>query len=92
MRQLISEEGLGQQIYEFAGQLFPICRSLTGTGVRETLEMIQSLGVDLRILSVPSGKEVFDWQVPDEWNIEDAFILSPDGQMESLLLRGSLSL
>jgi aminopeptidase-like protein len=75
----ISQEN-GAEIYEFAERIFPICRSLTGVGVRTTLEMIRSIGVDLEICSVPSGQKVFDWEIPDEWNIEDAFIVSPEGE------------
>lgn len=67
----------GDQIYELAGQLFPICRSITGLGVRDTLAAIQGyIGeeVKLEICEVPSGTQVFDWTVPKEWRIREAYI------------------
>jgi aminopeptidase-like protein len=60
-------------------ELFPICRSITGDGVRRTLEIVRQL-VPLEVIEVPSGTAVFDWTVPNEWNIREAYIKGPDGQ------------
>lgn len=68
-----------QQIYDFAARIFPISRSITGNGVRETLQLIKSHLPDLQIFEVPSGTQAFDWQVPDEWNISDAWIIDENG-------------
>src|SRR5262245_1381159 len=68
----------GASLYALASELFPICRSITGNGVRETLQRI-GRHIDLEIHEVPSGTSVFDWEVPLEWNIEDACILDPHG-------------
>ena len=68
---------VGQNIYELAGKLFPIYRSLTGEGVRQTLEEINCyLGKDMKldIHEVPSGAQAFDWTVPKEWKIREAYI------------------
>ena len=60
-------------------ELFPFCRSITGEGVRQTLRAIASR-IPLEIHEVPSGTHVLDWTVPDEWNIDDAFIAGPGGE------------
>jgi aminopeptidase-like protein len=70
----------GQGMYDLAVRLFPICRSLTGSGVRQTLGIIRERLPDLKLHEVPSGTRCFDWTVPDEWNIRDAYIVGPDGR------------
>ena len=69
----------GQGMYDLAARLFPICRSLTGNGVRQTLAIIRERLPNLKLHEVPSGTRCFDWTVPDEWNIRDAYIVRPDG-------------
>jgi aminopeptidase-like protein len=64
---------------EFIKELFPICRSITGNGVRETLSLIGS-HIPLQIHEVPTGTPVLDWEIPREWNIRDAYILDPSGK------------
>ena len=67
-------------MHELATRLFPICRSITGDGVRETLEILGDYLPGLTVVEVPSGTGVFDWTVPDEWNIRGAYLMGPDGQ------------
>ncbi len=70
---------IGKEIHEFCKELWPINRSLTGEGVRETLKLIQKRLNDMVIFEVPTGTKVFDWEVPKEWVIRDAWIVDPDG-------------
>jgi len=74
----IDFDDCGQAMYQVLARLFPICRSLTGTGVRETLGILQQ-HVPLTTHEVPSGTKVLDWVVPKEWNIRDAYVLDPNG-------------
>lgn len=71
---------VGDEMYEFVAALYPICRSLTGNGVRQTLAAIRERLPALAIHEVPSGTRVFDWTVPDEWNIRGAKLLGPSGE------------
>ena len=70
----------GVQIYEIAKRIFPICRSITGNGVRATMEILKEYVPELEIFEVPSGTQVFDWMVPKEWNIKDAYIEDENGE------------
>ena len=70
---------IGNDIYNLMLQLFPICRSITGNGVRETLRILKSIVPELNINEIPSGTKVFDWVVPKEWNIKDAYIEDSSG-------------
>jgi aminopeptidase-like protein len=69
----------GRLMHDLATRLFPICRSLTGNGVRETFSILREVLPGLQLHEVPSGTPVFDWQVPDEWNIRGAYLEGPDG-------------
>ena len=71
---------IGNKIYNLVSKLFPINRSLTGEGVRETLKIISSHIPNLKIKSVPSGTKVFDWSVPKEWLVKEAYIITPSGK------------
>ncbi len=68
------DKDIGKILYSWAEDLFPICRSITGPGVRETLLYFKEILPDLKIHSVPTGTKVFDWTVPNEWFIQDAYI------------------
>lgn len=70
----------GNEMYQLATQLFSICRSLTGNGVRETLEILRKRLPEMKVYEVPSGTQAFDWTVPDEWNIRDGFIENEQGK------------
>ncbi len=59
--------------------LYPICRSLTGNGVVETLKIIQNEFPSLKIKKIKSGTKAFDWLIPPEWNIIDAYVLDKNG-------------
>jgi len=70
--------GIGKEMYNLIERLYPICRSITGNGVRETLKILNEF-ISLEIKEVPTGKSVFDWTIPKEWNINDAFIKDSKG-------------
>src|SRR5437899_10899572 len=65
-------------MYDLVGDLYPICRSITGNGVRETLRKVSD-HIPLKAHEVPTGTQVFDWTVPREWNIRDAYVKDSDG-------------
>ena len=69
----------GEQLHAFATRLYPICRSITGNGVRETLRILAEK-IPVEIKEVPSGTPVFDWVVPQEWNITEAYIKDATGK------------
>jgi aminopeptidase-like protein len=71
-------EALGDEIYGRIERLYPICRSITGNGLRESLRLL-SEEVNLEIREVPSGTPVLDWTIPKEWNIRDAYIKNSSG-------------
>ena len=78
-KHIMDREMVGQQMHEFIRTLYPICRSITGAGLRETLKQI-SEHIPLQVHEVPTGTEVFDWTVPKEWNIRDAYVKNLAGE------------
>jgi aminopeptidase-like protein len=75
---LIADD-IGGELFAFAARIFPICRSITGDGVRQTLREVGA-HIALDIHEVPTGTAVFDWTIPREWNIRDAYIKNEQGE------------
>jgi aminopeptidase-like protein len=75
----LDDPEVGPILHGLAAELYPICRSITGAGVRETLARLQRK-VDLRITETPSGTSVFDWTIPREWTIRDAYVKNAGGE------------
>jgi aminopeptidase-like protein len=75
----LDPEGEGRIAFSLVEALYPICRSITGNGVRESLHLLQET-LPLTLREIPSGTQVFDWIVPDEWNIRDAYIMNGKGE------------
>jgi len=72
-------EDAGDEMYRLICELYPICRSVTGNGVRKTLEIIGRY-IPVELHEVPTGTQVFDWTVPKEWNIQDAYVKNSRGE------------
>jgi aminopeptidase-like protein len=75
----IDFQATGEEIYQFITELYPICRSITGDGLRKTLDMIKKK-VPIKTQEIPTGTTVFDWTVPKEWNIQDAYVKDSNGR------------
>ncbi|NDB63249.1 MAG: DUF4910 domain-containing protein [Nitrosopumilaceae archaeon] len=69
---------IGSEMYHLMENLYPICRSITGNGVRQTLTEIKKY-IDLQVHEVPTNTQVFDWTIPKEWNITDAYVADSKG-------------
>src|SRR6185369_2952936 len=77
---MCDDDALGRDMYALVEALYPICRSITGDGVRESLRIIgERLPLPLARSEVPTGTPVLDWTVPREWNVRDAFIADGSG-------------
>lgn len=68
----------GEEAYRLIERLYPICRSITGNGLRETLAILAEW-IPLEVAEVPSGTEVLDWVIPDEWDVRDAYVADESG-------------
>ena len=75
---LLESVDVGDEMYRVIRELYPLCRSITGNGVRETLRIIKKQ-IPLQIHEIPTGTQVFDWTVPREWNISDAYVKDSRG-------------
>jgi aminopeptidase-like protein len=76
----VADRAVGEDMYGWARDLFPIPRSLTGPGVRETLAYLKALAPGLEIREIASGTPVFDWTAPDEWTLRQAYIEDESGR------------
>ncbi len=76
----MSMESIGERMYLLASRLFPICRSITGKGFRESLEVLREIVPEIKVFEVPSGTPVFDWNIPKEWNCEGGGIYKLNGE------------
>jgi aminopeptidase-like protein len=76
---LTDSKEIGMEMFRLIERLYPICRSITGNGVRETLKILKDY-IRLEVHEVPSGTQVFDWTVPKEWNISDAYLKNSKGK------------
>ena len=79
LRESVDVQEAGREMYELIRTLYPVCRSITGDGFRQTLRTVQR-HIPLQLCEVPSGSRAFDWTVPKEWNIRDAYIKDPQGR------------
>lgn len=79
LRAGLDREAVGAAMMDLAGRLYPICRSITGDGVRRTLSILRE-SIPIKVHEVPTGTRVFDWTVPKEWNIRGAYLEGPDGE------------
>jgi aminopeptidase-like protein len=70
----------GEELYKLVAELYPICRSITGNGVRRTLEIVDREIGGLEVSEVPTGTQVLDWTVPREWNVRDAWVANAAGE------------
>jgi aminopeptidase-like protein len=75
----LDDAGIGKEIFALAAEIYPICRSITGDGVRATLAHL-ARHIDLEVHEVPTGTQVFDWAIPREWTIRNAYIESASGE------------
>jgi aminopeptidase-like protein len=75
----MQDDVVGKIMHDLCKRLFPIARSITGDGFRESLKILSEI-IPLNIHEVASGTRAFDWMVPQEWNISDAYIIDPSGQ------------
>ncbi len=80
----------GREMYALVERMFPFPRSITGDGVRQTLEAVREVAPTLEVHEVPTGVPVFDWTVPEEWNVREAWIKDPQGRTVVDLRRSSL--
>ena len=85
----IDQQAVGRVMHDLIKELYPICRSITGDGFRQSMRILQQY-FPLEIREVPTGTQVFDWSVPKEWNIRDAYVKNSRGEKVIDFQRSSL--
>ena len=83
---------VGNDMHQLATELWPINRSITGDGVRKTLEIIKQYLPNLKTYEVPTGTQVFDWSIPKEWRVRKAWIKKPNGEIICDFSKNNLNL
>ena len=78
------------KMYNWCKDLFPICRSITGKGIKKTLSYFEKINPNLSRVKFKSGSKVFDWTIPEEWNIDDAYIKHESGKKFSEFKKNNL--
>jgi aminopeptidase-like protein len=91
LAELLGVADPGAEMHALVARLYPICRSITGDGVRETLRLMHEVA-PLEVHEVPSGTQVFDWTVPPEWNVRDAYVANSKGERVVDFKRNNLHL
>lgn len=76
----MAELEVGKSIFQFLEKIWPICRSITGNGVRQTLNEVKTIVPELNIIEIPSGSKALDWIIPNEWNVHNAWVKSLSGE------------
>ena len=77
---MLKVDCIGNSMYNLANRLFPICRSITGDGFRQSLAILRERHPEIQVFEVPSGTQVFDWTIPNEWNIRGGWIKNLQGE------------
>ena len=68
-----------KNLEKYFDRLWPICRSITGNGLRESFSILKEI-IPLELIEIPTGQKILDWEIPKEWNIRDAYIIAPNGE------------
>ena len=79
IREGLNPAEAGERLHSLVREMYPFCRSITGDGVRRTIRALQALA-PIEVHEVPTGTQAFDWTVPREWNIRDAYISNARGE------------
>jgi aminopeptidase-like protein len=87
----VAPAGIGTRLHDLAAELFPINRSITGPGFRRTLEILERTTGPMERHRFATGEQVFDWTVPPEWTLRDAWLKAPDGRVVCSLAESNLS-